>query len=193
MCLQLVTKDIWVLVFSQLVKWPLAKNVPPWCVQENASGHLGLICTYLWWDLFGSHIFGSRVRVRVKISENWSGSVTEVSMKNAFLEKMSLILVMVQSSWGGSGDSAIRMVQVFYNGRAAVGYVVLQWQLTVLNCTGSSALPALSQPTVALTLIKMATLPTSHIISITSWPSHWTVMSLDRVISAGNMLFRSEG
>ena len=82
MCLQLVTKDIGVLLFSQLVKWPRS-----WakCVQENASGHLGLIGTYLWWDLFGSHIFGSRVRARVKIS--WSDSVTDVSMKNAFLEK----------------------------------------------------------------------------------------------------------
>ena len=74
-----------------------------------------------------------------------------------------------------------------------MGYVVLQRQLTLLKCTGSSALPALSQSIVALTLINTATLPAPHIISITSWPSHGTVISLDKVISAGNMLFRSEG
>lgn len=61
--------------------------------------------------------------------------------------------MLVQTSWDGLRDKAIGMVQVFYKERAALGYVALEPQLTVLICTGSSLLSGFWQPAVALTLI----------------------------------------
>ena len=74
-------------------------------------------------------------------------------------ESVLLIVMLVQILWDGLRDRVVGTAQVFYKERAALGYIALEPQLTVLICTGSSLLSALWQPAVALTLINPVTVP----------------------------------